>query len=900
MKRKWLILLLSFLGLLLLLLIALPIFLKPRVEAWIVQSIDDQINARFQTEEVDLSLLRHFPYASVGMRSSRIINEAPFEGDTLFTADAIQLKISIWELIRRGEGPRKISGFEIDKGVLNLKVDKDDNANYDIFPEEPDPGGEEAGSDAMVFDLEGYQIRDATVLFQDETNGISLAAKGIQHSGRGQFSADQSELETNSTADLSLGSSGIQWFTDVPVRLKAILGIDLETDTYTFRENEAFIRELPLAIEGSLVFLEEGQDWDFSFSTPDSEFRDFMTLLPEQYGHYNKDFNATGAFQMSGGIQGLLNDERIPGFDFRIRASDGYLKYAGMPRALEKLQLEMRVANETGNSTDTFIEIGKATFAIGNDAVQLRARIADLLGRISIDAQAKAAMDMAQLKAAYPGASGRELQGRIDGDIAANFMLEDIRAGRYEKATASGKLAISGLKYQEKEDAPAVQVDRAALAFDPVRTQVSSLEGRIGASDFSAQGTITNLLGYLFHDEVVKGSFRLRSNTLDLNEFLVAENDTLPGVQNSGEKFEIPGFLDATIQAEAQTVYYDNLELKAVTGDLIIKDKAVRLENTRSDFLGGQLQVDGILDSNKERPEFAVQLSLRDNGIAELIEATSFFGKLAPIAKSLQGRMDTRLAIRGNFNDGFNLDFSSLSGQAQTELKAMQKVIGESALIRGLQQKLNFLKDTDLDLKGLKTVLKFHDGRVDVSPFDFKYKDIDIRVRGSHTFDAAMDYSVALEVPAYYLGTEVNRLIDQLNDPELKRVPVPVAVSLGGTFREPEIQTDLTQSVSKLTTRLIAIQKDKALAQGKEKASELIGDIFRSKTDTTATKEKKPSVGEVLGDVLLGAKKKDSIRTTKDSGTARTPDIKETATGILGGLLKKKKKDTLLKDSINR
>lgn len=899
MKKKWLFILLGFFGLLLLLLILLPIFLRPRVEAWIVQSIDDQINGRFSTEEVDLSLFRNFPNASVGLRSPRIINEAPFEGDTLFTAEAIELRISVWELIRRGEGPRKISGFEIDNAVLNLKVDKDENANYDIFPEDSESGGTETGQDAMVFDLEAYQIKNATVLFADESNGIRFAAKGIQHTGKGQFSAGQSELITESTADLSLGSSGIQWFTDVPVRLKAILGIDLETDTYTFRQNEAYIRELPLAIQGNLAFVEEGQDWDFSFSTPDSEFRDMMALLPEQYGHYNKDFNASGAFQLTGAIKGLLNDSRIPGFDIRIGANDGYLKYAEMSRALEDLQLEMRIANETGTSADTFIEIGNATFSIGKDIVQLKARIGELLGNISIDAQAKAAMDLAQFKTAYPGASGHDLQGRVDGDIAAKFRLDDIRQGRYDKAIASGKLAISGLKYQEKEDSPPVKVDRAALTFDPVRTQVSNLEGMIGTSDFSAQGTISNLLGYLFHDEVVKGTFRLRSKKLDLNEFIVSEKDTAAENPSSGEKFEIPGFLDATISAEAQTVYYDDLELKAVTGDLIIRDKAVRLENTRSDLLGGKLQVDGMLDSKKENPEFAIQLSLQDNGIAELIEATSFFEKLAPIAKGLQGKMDSRLAISGNFSDGFDLDFSSLSGQAQTELKALRKLAGESALVRGMQQKLSFLKDADLDLKGLKTVLRFQNGRVEVSPFDFMYKDIAIRVSGSHTFDAAMDYSIALEVPAYYLGSEVNRLIAQLNDPDLQKVPVPVAVSLRGTYQEPVIQTDLTQSVSTLTARLVAIQKDKALAQGQEKASDLIGKIFESKSDTTAS-EKKPSVGAVLGDVLLGGSKKDSVRSAQDSASSKTPSLKETATGVLGGLLKKKKKDTVPKDSVNQ
>ena len=898
MKKKWLIGLLGFLGIVLILLILLPIILKPKIEALLISSIDEQLDATFMADEVALNLFRHFPNASVRMDNARIITQAPFEGDTLFAAESAFIDLSLREVFRRGEGPRKIKSFEIDGAVLNLIVDEDGNANYDIIKEDSDSANLPGDERAMVFELDTYQIQNAAVHYSDEESGVSFAIEDIGHSGSGQFSSEQSELITETTAKLSLSGSGTNWFTDLPVRLQAILGIDLTTNTYTFKQNEAFLRGLPLTFTGSLQFLEEGQEWKLGLATPDSEFRNALALIPEQFSQIDKDFTAKGMFQVSGDIRGMLNEERIPEFDIHIRANDGFLQYSGMPKALEAIQMDMRIANETGKTSDTYVEIGDGAFAIGGDAVQLRAKIVDLLGQVNVDGQAQAALDLAQLKNAYPGASWADLKGKVNGRINARFSMEDVRKSQYESAQVSGDMELSGLVYQQGSGTPPINIEHAKLKFDPARTQVSELEGRMGNSDFTAIGTISNLLGYIFHDEIIKGTFDLRSQKLDLNEFLVEEGSTDSGNGSTGEKFEIPGFLDATIQAEAGTVYYDDLVLNDVKGDLIIRDKGVRLENAQSNFLGGTLRVDGVLDSSKDQPEFAMQLALQDNGIAELFEATSFFQKLAPIAQGLQGTMDSRFVIKGNFADGFELDFTSLSGQAQTELKALERILGETSLVRGLQEKLNFLESSEFDLKGLKTVLKFQDGRVEVSPFDFMYKDIAIQVRGGHTFDAAMDYSIVMEVPAYYLGDEVTGLIAQLNDPAMEKVPIPINVALRGNYDQPEITTDLSQSVTKLTSRLVTLQKEKALAKGKEEAKDLLGDIFGQEKDS-ATNESKPSLGGVVGDVFLGGVQQDSISDTSDSTATKTPSLQETATGILGGLLRKKKSDTISKDTIN-
>ena len=197
----------------------------------------------------------------------------------------------------------------------------------------------------------------------------------------------------------------------------------------------------------------------------------------------------------------------------------------------------------------------------------------------------------------------------------------------------------------------------------------------------------------------------------------------------------------------------------------------------------------------------------------------------------------------------------------------------------------------DLDFSDLKTALSFKNGAVNVEPFTLNYKDVAVNVDGSHTFDKELQYKATLQVPAKYLGSEVNGLIAKLDDNSLEDLTIPVVANIGGNYTSPTVSTDLSSGVTKLTNQLVEIQKQKLLNQGKNTAKDLLGDVFKT-DDTDSTKTgNSAGVKEALGS-LLGGSNKDSVKV--DSAQTKKEPVKEAAKSILGGLLsKKKKKDTV-------
>ncbi len=83
------------------------------------------------------------------------------------------------------------------------------------------------------------------------------------------------------------------------------------------------------------------------------------------------------------------------------------------------------------------------------------------------------------------------------------------------------------------------------------------------------------------------------------------------------DAMKIPAYLNCTLTAKANTVLYDNLTLKAVSGKLIVKDEKVTLQNVKTSIFGGTIGVNGSVSTKEKVPAFNIDLNMNQVNIAE-------------------------------------------------------------------------------------------------------------------------------------------------------------------------------------------------------------------------------------------------------------------------------------------
>ena len=866
---------------LILLVILTPILFKGQIEKAVKNSINNSVNATVEWEDLDLSLFSSFPDAELKLKNLSVINKAPFEGDTLATSEELALSLGIPQLFKGG--PYSINELALNRAYVNIKVDSLGNANYDIAKETTADTTAQAsnGGSALSLDIQHYEINNSRINYLDESTKTFLRITDFNHYGNGDFTADKTNLETNTEAIVSFEFDSINYLNKNSLKLDADFEMDLANQKYTFLENEALINQLPLTFDGFVKINEDNQELDLTFKTPSSDFKNFLAVIPETYAKNLDGVETTGDFTVNGMIKGIVDEEHIPMMDIAIKSDNASFKYPDLPKKVEDISIDAVLKNETGLLADTYVNLDQLDFRIDQDRFSAKGNFKNLMDNPLIDLTANGTLNLANLEKAYPLDLDMDLNGILNANLTTNFDMNSIEKEQYQNVKSSGRASISNFKYTSPEIPNDVNIAKASLNFNTQKVTLEEMDIKSGQTDAKITGTLDNLMGYLFSDQQLKGRFNVQSNTFSVNDFMVAQTEeTTNETENTSEEKEttptptgeeaikIPSFLDARLDFNAKNVIYDNLTLKNTKGAVVIVDETASLENVSADIFGGNIGINGNVSTKNATPVFDMQLNLNRIDIVESFQNLELIQNLAPLAKALQGSLNTKINLSGNLTNELTPILTSLGGTAFAQIINAQVDTEKTPLLSKLDGQLNFINLDNLALKDLATNLKFNNGQIEVDPFNFNIKDINITAGGSHSFDNQMNYNLKLDIPAKYLGSEVGNGLASLTKTDLENTKVQLPIGLSGSFNSPQIQLNMKQAVTDLTQQIVAKQKDELKDKAKEEVGNKLKDLLggnkentQTTQDSTSTEDKsdEDKVKEAAGKVLNGlfGKKKD-------------------------------------------
>lgn len=856
--------------------IIIPIVFEGKIIEMVKNTANNNVNATLNFEDADLSIWSGFPNAEVSLMNTSLINNAPFEGDTLFHAAQIDLKLPIAQLFKSG-ADISITTFTIDGANLAIKIDENGNANYDIA-KESETETTSTESEPIQLNLEGYAITNSQISYTDVSSKMIFFLKEFNHEGEGNLSSATSKLDTKTDGLISFEMDSVAYLNANKIDLEAVIGIDLNENKFSFLENKALINQLTLVFDGYVKVNEDNQEININFKTPSSDFKNFLALVPEVYSKNIEGVQTTGNFDINGKFEGVVDETHIPKFDIVINSDNASFKYPDLPKSLQNININTKIANETGLAKDTYINIDTLSFKLDKEVFNATAKLTEVTENMKVKAHLDGNINLANLEQVYPADAVKDLKGNLSVNANTAFDMNSIENKKYENTRTSGTFTLKNFEYVSTELSDKLIIDNTSLTLNPKTVKLNSFDAKLGKTDINATGSINNLIGFLFNKEEIEGRFSLNSNTFSVNDFMVAETEQKEGetVKTESESIQIPSFLNCTIDAKANTVLYDNITLKDVSGRLTVKDQTATLKNMKSNVFNGKIGFDGNFSTKTETPTFAMNLDMKSLNIGESFKQLDLLEALAPIAKVIQGKLNTTVSLSGNLNDNFTPNLNTLSGKAVAELISSNLSAEKSPLIQELEEQLKFLDTKKLNLSDLKTALTFKDGKVQVNPFSVNYEDINIDISGGHGFDNTLGYEAVVNVPAKYLGKEVTNLIAQLSEKDDKNIKIPVNAMITGSFKDPTIKTDLKSAVTDLTKKLVEQQKNKLIKKGKDKVGDALKDILGEKDQSKDTVSTNVST--------------DSI--TKPKPTQKVEDVAKEALKDLFGK-KKKVKDTL-------
>jgi hypothetical protein len=872
------------------LLFATPYIFKGKIVSLVKQEINKNLNAKVDFKDVDISFFRRFPKVSIGLDELQVIGTGYFSADTLLSAKRLDATVNFMSFIRGSN--MNINNIFLESPRINAIVDKDGLTNWDIVRSEAEKTDKDKAGKAFNLALDYYSIENGYINYMDAAGNMSVVMQNLNHSGSGDFTADQFTLRTRSTADaISFNYGAIPYLSKVRSTINTDIKIDNKNRMYSFDSLDILLNDLKLTGKGVINKLATGYGMDISFKSPSTDFKNILSLITPIY---QKEFNkvtATGSAIFEGFVKGVYADSVMPAYHLAMEVKDGSFKYTDLPKAIQKINFKAVVDNNDGQTDNTIVDISNGHLEMDNEPFDFRLLVIKPVTYMYVDAAAKGKLDLSQLSNYLKLDKGTSITGLMDADVNIKGNVKEIENKQYNDFYAAGTVDVNDFNYTSAYYPTGVKINTVHADFTPTKIDVSNLNGQYQNSNFSGGGQINNLLSYLLSAKALSANLTVNADKINLNNWLGVSADTA-AKGGAAKPFLVPNNLDIILNTKIDRLLYDKVDIQNLSGAVQVKDEAVVLNNVNGNAMDGKIKINGSYSTkeSKTKPAIAMSYDVAGVDIQKTFYAFNTAQKLMPIGKYLSGKLTSVLSANGKMGDNMDIDMGSISGNGNLFL--IEGFLSKFAPLDKIASVLNVKQLQEISLKDVKTFFEFSNGKLLIKPFTVKLKDIEMEIGGLQGFDQSLNYAINLKLPRAMMGTQGNQLVNNLATAiNAKGIPVKISdvvnlkLAMGGTLGNPSIKVDLKQTGEKLADQMQQQVKDFAQAKidsAKKAATDTLNSI-RKQLGNAALEELRKKMLNKKDTVAV----KDSVP-VKNSGDK----TKESVKGLLDNLLKKKPKDT--------
>ncbi|MBS3913680.1 MAG: AsmA family protein [Bacteroidetes bacterium] len=816
----------------LLLLVLAPFLFKSKIVKAIKNTANSELNATLNfDDDISISFLRSFPNVSLKLEKLSIVGKDSFAGDTLLYFPSTRLTLDVMSVFKGEE--IQVKKVFLQNPDIRIETLPSGRANWDIVKTDTTQKPDTAPS-TFKLALKEFNIEKGNLIYNDRSLDFYTELRNFDHSSTGDFTADNFTMETEThTPSLILGYGGINWLYKIKTDVIAKIQMDMKSYKFSYEKASAKLNNLEIESNGFVDLNDNDIDMDIAFKALQNDFKSFLSLVPGVYSESFKDVKASGSMGLMGSLKGKMTDDKMPATYLALNIQNGSFQYPSLPYAADQIFLDAKYTNPDGMPDNSVIDIKRFLMRIAGESFTMNALLKTPVSDPYVDGGMKGRLDLSKILGLIPMEKGTKLAGIIDADLKVAGNYSSVQKSKYQNFKADGRFKMQNLLYQSVTDKSPYTVDALALNFTPQKVDLTECKGVLGKSDFDVKGTVDNIFGYLFSNEVLKGKVAFKSKYFNLNQFMSdEESPDEPKATDTGNVaiVELPANLDFILNAEVGKIIYDNYTLSNVSGTAHLHDAVLDMEGLRANLLGGTIALDGTYDSkNVKNPFTKLDTKLEQLNFAQSFEYFPILSKYAPIAKYVDGLFNASIDMNSILNEKMQPNYESMNVNGMVSFN--DAAIKNSEILQQIAKQLNVNWLENLTLKNQKIKFSIKEGVFQlldslVVPLP---KGATMKLSGATKLDKTIKYGGWIKVPREAMGAGnqvLNGWVKQaagkgwnLNvDPM-----IPVDLSIAGTFLKPVVNVSL-KGFAKSTAAGI---KDQATGIAKDEANKKLDEALK-------------------------------------------------------------------------
>lgn len=802
----------TFILIILAILIIVPIIFKDKIKEAVINTANQNLNAKVEIEDFSLSLFKNFPNATLSLNNTFILGVDSFANDTLLQAKNLSITINLKSLF--GDN-YEIQNVSIDNAQIEIRYNKEGALNWNIAKDTESTKDIESSSPSdsnFSLALQNIEIQNSNIHYLDASSDIDALLHNINAKVSGDFSANETTLIVSATSDeLKFSMGKLTYLSKIGLKINTKIHADFENMKFSIDDSKIYLNELLTELAGTISLRsEKGYDLDLKVKAPNANFTQILSLIPVMYNDQLKTIQTTGDVSLNASIVGTYTNTDLPIIDLSLLIKNAMIKYPQLPKPIQDINLQININGKPSGLEQLKISIDKFGFSINNNFLVGSFAMIPLRQDQSIVAKINGKLNLASIKEVYPLPAGIDLSGDVNANLDLNTTMNAIHKEDYSKINADGSLAIADLIYQSK-NLQKIKVNEVDLKFNPSNIDLNKLDMIIGKSDIRATGKLQNIIGFLLAKQTIKGNLKVQSNLLDIEELTTMSrpsstkdnNDSINTVLNN---VSIPTNIDFTASCDIKSILIDDISITNLLASATIKNGSFTLNNTTANLLGGQGKINGKYDSNTTSPTLEMNININQASFNQTFKNIKTIRKFAPIFSEISGTYSMNIDFNAKTKDFLN------SMNANGILSSKDFTLEGNKALEGLGKILQTDKLNKVSTKDIVLPFVVKDGTLTTKPFKTTINDdIQLSLEGSTKLDQTIDYKGAISLPR------------NLSNGILSAIPLTIK----GSFSDPKVNLDTKAATTDLISNLFGKKDKKAesdstqISKEKDAAEEL-------------------------------------------------------------------------------
>jgi hypothetical protein len=728
-------------------------FFEDKITQKVVESVNANLTSELRIEEVDLTLFRSFPNASINLRQT-ILEDT--NGDALLEAENVGFQFKLLSLFGKSV---KITTVLIENGALVVRYDQNGKANYEVWKSEEGTGeaNEAEESSDLAISLQEAILKNIEFIYEDEQSDQYAYIVLEEADFTGEFSAEQFELISNANFQTRFVEYGADRFlSDRNVYYNADILVNLAEGLYELKEVQVGVESNAFDLSGRVAMTDDFTDFNVLIKNEEGDLGGVLQLLPASYAAYLQDFKSKGQYYFDALVDGRLSKTENPTVEVKFGLEEGRISSPRLQDDFRDVSFDAIFSNgdRQRNSTARF-EMPRMKGYFNNELVELKLNAYNF-DDPSIDFALNGTLP---LNAVY-GLFGRENitggSGEVEvKDLEVRGKLSDMQqSSRIDRVDASGLLQFDDARLDFIEDR--VTIDRGDILLQGNSIVMKEIKIEGAGSEIYLDGSCYNLIPVLFADSLntkraeLEFEANLRAPEMDLDRLIaltttsVEEEDVTEAVYDSiqvagaQQREQFTQFLKGSFNANIEEFNYEKIDGRDFVGRL-------QFDNNELSIFGNTKAMEGSFDLSgtmyfEEQPRLKAKLIAKNIDANDFFEETDNFGQDILTDQNIEGTMNSNMVIYAFWDEQMNFDYERLRVLAGIGIEE-----GELVDFELFKSFSSFVKVKDLErvrFQDMQNWLEISNQRIYLPVMFIQSNALNLTLNGEYTFDYKYDFNI--------------------------------------------------------------------------------------------------------------------------------------------------------------